>query len=53
MAVIEYLEIDRNEHQATVKAETESGEVCTFVVEKAPHAVEARYRWLVSSIDCI
>ncbi len=44
--------LDTDGRQAIVKAETESGEACTFEVEKAPHEVEARYRWLVGSIDC-
>lgn len=44
--------LDMSVHQASVRAETESGEICTFEVEKAPNEIEGRDRWLVGSIHC-
>lgn len=44
--------LDMRVHQASVRAETEGGEVCTFEVEKIPNEIEGRDRWLVGSIHC-
>lgn len=45
-------ELEKEGHQATVSAATESGESCIFDVVRAPEGVAARHGWLIGSIHC-
>jgi hypothetical protein len=49
---ISTMELEGDGHVATVSAANETGEACNFEVVKASQGVEARYGWLISSIEC-